>query len=468
MRIKVWNNFSKRKNETLRPNGGTPIDVQLKDNCSIENPIFLLSSGGGMPEYTYVEAFGHYYFVADVVNVNGSMCEIHCKQDSLATYKSEIGATSAFILYDTTPNAEIADERLAVESTPSVMQNSVTCFSDYSKSGTLVLTVAADDGTDVYMVNPEDINHIIPDSHQKAIDTMTAAWIGQATHNNDLDSLAQNLYVLIKTAISQAISSGHISENIQDVRWIPFDFTTSVTRQVKIGQYDTTLLATPLDLRYRITSPATAPSVPIPWQANDWRRCDPYHQIYVRIPYVGLVSFPASSLIGATNITMRYSLDKVSGDFACELIAGNNMLGTYGASTAVKIPIGNSSMNVGAIMNSFASLGLTALGGPATFAAGLANTAMSFFQPLTQTVGGVSSAADAGLDNKLRCISVFHDTTVPPSSVSSVMGTPAMATKQIGSLSGYIQCQGASVSGNMRAEDRDEINGYLNGGFFYT
>ena len=99
MNITLWDNFSKRINSTKRPSGGgRTIDAQLKDKCSIESPVFLISSGGGMPDYTYAEAFGHFYYVSDVVNVNVSMCEVHCKQDPMATYKGDIGATNAFVL----------------------------------------------------------------------------------------------------------------------------------------------------------------------------------------------------------------------------------------------------------------------------------------------------------------------------------------------------------------------------------
>ena len=65
MNIQVWSNFSKRENSTRQPGGGQSIDVKLKDNCSIENPVFLLATGGGMPDYTYAEAFGHYYYVTE-------------------------------------------------------------------------------------------------------------------------------------------------------------------------------------------------------------------------------------------------------------------------------------------------------------------------------------------------------------------------------------------------------------------
>ena len=44
MNIKVWSNFSKRKNSTKQPTGGSTITVTLKDQCSILSPVFILST----------------------------------------------------------------------------------------------------------------------------------------------------------------------------------------------------------------------------------------------------------------------------------------------------------------------------------------------------------------------------------------------------------------------------------------
>ena len=118
MNIKVWTDFSKRENSTKQPAGGTTIDVHLKGPCSLHNPIFILSNPIG--KYTYVEAFGEYYFVDDVVNLNDSMCEVHCRKDPMATYKTAIGNTTAFVMYDGSTNTNIQDTRLANVFAPTI------------------------------------------------------------------------------------------------------------------------------------------------------------------------------------------------------------------------------------------------------------------------------------------------------------------------------------------------------------
>ena len=456
MTIKVWSDLEKRINSTKQPSGGTNIDVQLKDNCSIETPVFLLASGGGMPDYTYVEAFGHYYFVTDVVNVNAHMCEVHCKQDALATYKSEIGSTRAFVLYDTTPNSEIPDTRLASKSTPTVSTNKTTFFSNFSLGGSVIATVAGEDQSRSYVLaNVNNVHSLLPNAKTQ-IESLFPA---KGADIND------TFFDTVIAAVVQIISSGNLAGNIQDVRWIPFTVTGSGSVEViKNGQYDTGIGADPINFTGGSRCVTDTVSVSIPWQFSDWRNTEPYTQVYAKIPFVGFVNVPASSIKGKSSLSLFTSLDKITGDISMELRAGGDIIGTYGASTAAKIALGNSSQNLGNIVNSFIQAGAAALRADM---GSMINSALNAYQPLTMTVGGVSSAAAVGLGGQFEVLTVCHDTVVEPSSVSSVMGTPAMQTKTLGSLSGYIQCQNASVRGNMRDEDRSEINGYLNGGFFY-
>ena len=96
MNIKVYTSFTKRRNSTKVPSsGGTRKTVTLKEGTSIENPTFLLA--GDLFTVDYVEAFGHYYFVDDVVSVRNGLTEIKCSMDPLATHKTAIGNYTALI-----------------------------------------------------------------------------------------------------------------------------------------------------------------------------------------------------------------------------------------------------------------------------------------------------------------------------------------------------------------------------------
>lgn len=97
MNIEVWNNFSKRKNSTKQPtaDGRYIISVVLKENTSIENPSFILSTP--WTDIVYVKARGNYYFVRDVINLNAHQCQIDCVMDELATHKTEVLYSSQYV-----------------------------------------------------------------------------------------------------------------------------------------------------------------------------------------------------------------------------------------------------------------------------------------------------------------------------------------------------------------------------------
>ena len=50
---------------------------------------------------------------------------------------------------------------------------------------------------------------------------------------------------------------------------------------------------------------------------------------------------------------------------------------------------------------------------------------------------------------------------------TDVAGRPLYENKQIKTLSGYVKCQNASINISGLAGDKEEVNAYLNNGFYY-
>ena len=88
-------NFSKRINETLQPSGGTEIECLLKQPTDYETPTFIIT--GNHFNYTYAKWGNRYYIVTSVTSLAGNRCEVACDLDPMATYKTQIGNTSAYI-----------------------------------------------------------------------------------------------------------------------------------------------------------------------------------------------------------------------------------------------------------------------------------------------------------------------------------------------------------------------------------
>ena len=152
-------NFAKRANSTKQPTGlsGTDWSVVLKEKTSYDQPVFLLKSDS-QPEFNYLQWGSWYYFVTGISYVRNDLYEVACDLDVLATYKTAIGATSAFVLYDTASNTEITDRRLSMKTTATVSSNTTESdiFEGYScvvlgitgkiNSGLVAMTTGEADG----------------------------------------------------------------------------------------------------------------------------------------------------------------------------------------------------------------------------------------------------------------------------------------------------------------------------------
>ena len=89
--------FSKKKNSTARPSGGTNRSIYIKDPSSVLNPrIELSGSNPYAGNYCYISSFDRYYFVSDWISDHG-MWQASLTVDVLASWRSSIMASSQYV-----------------------------------------------------------------------------------------------------------------------------------------------------------------------------------------------------------------------------------------------------------------------------------------------------------------------------------------------------------------------------------
>ena len=226
---------------------------------------------------------------------------------------------------------------------------------------------------------------------------------------------------------------------------------------------------------------STATTLPIPWHYNDYRRAT-NEDIYIYLPFIGVVPLSASSIIDTVNLAVTYSYC-IDGSLTYEVRAGSQVIGTYGGNVAGNVPIGTSQVEgLGKIftttighMQKAMSAGLSAASGNIGAAADLSalgklasnydiiNTGMT---TNSGAIGGITCGAGAGLLRTLVCFSVAHETNIEPSDMAVTMGRPYQKPATLGSLTGYCQCINAHVSAAAESQELDEIDALLNGGFY--
>lgn len=96
MELIIYDNFSKEVNSTKQPTGGTTVNVVMKENTSILNPVFMID--GVNLNANYCKFNNRYYFINDIVLNNNNIYELHCTIDTLATWKSPILSSDQYVL----------------------------------------------------------------------------------------------------------------------------------------------------------------------------------------------------------------------------------------------------------------------------------------------------------------------------------------------------------------------------------
>ena len=462
--------FQKRKNSTLQPTAlqGVELSCELKQPTSYKNPVFTFFVEAGF-EWNYLKWDSWYYFIVDVVSVRNNIFEVHCKLDVLATYKTEIGATSAFVLYDTTANSEIVDNRLS-QVTSAVTRTSAATL-DFGLGNFIMMGIVGDSSVNLWGVDASTASSLL-NTIENWMDDPDILEIPDVNNFNDIFEAVSVLCHNITVGIRLLISTGKAPDCIKSALLLPLPVSafSGSSGQIYLGAYPTQKTGQKISMSARAIAHV---DVAIPWQASDWRRNDPYTKIYLALPYIGTVSFPASQLIGASVIGVEYQIT-VNGAIVAHVSANGHRLGNYSANCASNYMVGASNINplqgMGAIAaggGAAAGVAMAAsgVGAAAVGAAGIVGM-MNGAQSLPTCVGGTGGGANTD-GWTVTCTVVYHNTNVDPSSVSAAIGTPTMAVKTIGSLSGFVQTREASVNASCYEDVRTEINSLMDGGFFY-
>ena len=471
--------FSKRQNSTaVPPSGGTEVSIDLKDQTQILTPTFILH-WNSYPDYNYAQFMGRYYFISTIESIRNDIWALSCSVDLLATYKAEILATSAFVAYDTTANTEITDRRLSTKTTTVHAENVGNAGDMLGRGYCVAINTVGESGCATYIMDMEDAAGLLNTLEQTMKALFPASTDPTPPPLSTLEEIMTSISDAIANGFRQIIGSANAADCIKSAFLIPIpaSYISGTADTVKLGIYNTHKSAKKRTSR----GIQTSMNVSIPWQATDWRRNAPYTEVYLYIPFIGVVSYPASALIGATMFNILIALDETAGDaiftVSIDLASGGSatkVIGQYTANIAAPFPIGASNITPAALGTSIlAAAGVAAAavatGGAAAVAAGTAGIVgeINSATPIPSSIGSAGGGALLALWGYApRCLVIFHDTNVAPDSVSAVIGTPANEVKSLSGLSGYVETRCASVSGDMLESERTQLNALLDGGIY--
>lgn len=473
MNIRAWSNFTKRVNSTRQPQtaDGRQISCYLKEDTSIRNPSFILADP--MPSITYVQAFGNYYFVNDIINLDANRAEVACSLDVLATYRSSILGYTAFVErsasnYDNFVNDNLLSSRQLIINEQMIQTELPNFF-------------APDPG--VYIAQTMDKEHGVCFYSTRDLTIFKKAFMPETYTAGDIQSW-------VSSKIAQEFA---VDVYIGSVKWMPFSFASmgidtlylglgplgmKVTESTGVLKYLTS--ANPL--QKIATVELNLPTTNI---FGDFRDCNPEFSEYnLLLPAVGIVQLDpmivGSCIHSNRGIYVTAMADIITGSIVYMIDThadGGSFqnIARYAAGISCDVPIGKSRTDLFQTLDTVLGTGQNMvnsfLQGPSGVPSGMISGARgtlsvlkNIMQPQTSMTGGSGNKADLFTNSRYYELTVKHfgHKDFP----TTVAGRPLMQNVQLGTLSGYCQCGGASVPVNARDAERAEINSYLNSGFY--
>lgn len=480
MNIKFYT-LSKRVNSTKRPTGsGTTVSCTLKERTSIISPeVTVYREGAGtVPpwNYAYIADFNRYYFINDIV-ADGPHWDISMTCDVLATYKSDVGGFSAYVLRAASAyNGKVSDGYY-----PGISQYSIDGQSSVAVGATARASTPWEqsiaDG--FFVLGMQSQNGSMGSIKYIALDPANMQSLCTALATDTVTSA--NGFQEIIDAIGSAMTKQLVDplQYIKSAMWFPLPFTIFATLPVEtsldtgylsfsnVSYKDITtmlfwgsLLAFPLN-----THPQAARGV--------YLNNAPYTERYFFAPPFGLIPVNNANIQDFDYIAVNYRVDFVTGQADLTLFGtddpqlnnvhlAENLIVRSSAPLGLSVTMTQAVTDyVGMITGTGQALAGALLMSPDMLGGGLLNT-LSSKMPRLQSTGGTGGLA--GIAGTWRIYSVFN--YIADEDLYDV-GRPLCEVRQLSGLSGYIQCRSGDVPIAGTADEQQSVRQFLEAGFFY-
>lgn len=470
--------YAKKKNSTAFPqnNLGTLFNnVQLKEETSVLHPVLIFNPNStGMPTpftanyftYAYIPTFSRYYFVQDWQYLNG-VWECDLNVDVLASYKTQIGNTSAYVL------------RSASSSDGAICDTLYPCKTGLQYNNDFFSMALS--ATGLYVVG------IISNSSY-ATDGAVTYYMMTASELGQLKSflLSDAFLSLAGLGNLQDIPNDFIKsyfnpfEYIVSCRFFPVDYAVATTQatavsSIDIGWWTMTLSTKRMPSGYYAdiqSNTATAGAHPQASTRGSFLNHAPYTQRIMVHPMLGTIPLDANKIDAGDQLTVATRIDFTTGEALTYVgdATKNLTLYTQSYQFAINIQLAQISQDmfsmtrsavstVGGLIGGFATGGV--IGAIAGAASGIFNT-LEASQPILSSSG---SNGNRSVYHVPVYLQAFYNIMVDEDNTDR--GRPLCKVKTLSTLSGYILCSEAHANFSCYDSERDAIEGYLNSGFFY-
>lgn len=453
--------FTKEVNSTARPSGsGSTYPCVVITPCDIINPQLRMQLGTGYNpssyNYCYVPAWGRYYWVNDWI-MDGPIWTAVCNVDPLASWKTQIGATSAYVLRSAAAyDGDVIDNLYPTLADPTVTVSNYNTgwFTDLDYDhGTFVVGLINSQGaTDYVYMTPTQFRQFATEAFSDRFYTQAAAGV---------------------TWMTKAIFDP--MQYLASATWFPLLFTGGTATTAKLGYWDTGVscyqAATFLN---RTATQLPVPKHPQTSARGAWINSAPVTTYTLETWPFGRLALDPALLYNYTSLSLVMTVDYISGVAILKVIAGNDTTGpiitTSSAQLGVSVQISQVLRdNFGATMGVASGLiggVISAATGNVAGAIGGAMSAISSgvkgMYPDVTTSG--ANAGFAGLYGQWRLYSKFY--LMVPEDLAH-RGRPLCAVRRLDTLPGYQLCTDTDLQLPCTRTEMDAIRGYLESGYYF-
>lgn len=460
----------------------------LKRPCTIETPVVDISDFNTNYNVAYIPDFGRYYFVSNIESVSNSITRYYLTVDALASFKTNIlnNVLNVSRSQSHGDNMQIDDLATHTAGTPTVTQTSYSIPDYNAATGIYVLQIAG----------PKPSNSI---GESVSTYVMTAS---------ELRSLIEDLFTASTYDESGTVTvSGETKtyfnpfQYILSCKWFPIDYTYfsyHLTTGIKFGWWESDVVGHLLQ-DYMYSSNVT---IQLP-AASNWTYCTPEYSRYsIAVPGMGVMEI--DPVYAGNTITVQFFVDMLTGGAKCEIYLtqnGSNKLissaNGYWCTDVLLTQLASDANNLASnVINSATSAGFGSdfsstftaasttpgaltteqFAGAWSYAMGILEAiplAGSIFkkarnnmlQPSLSVSGAVGNMTELKVNGNVRFINRHYSMIEPD--LNTVIGMPCNRNYRLSTLTGYTQCNNASITvAGATIKEKLAIKSYLEGGFW--
>ena len=467
--------FAKDFNSTKRPTDSDSkilVNGQARENMDVLRPSFLLLNTLTFEDfpahrynYAYIPQFDRYYYMTGAVWVRNAGWQCTFEVDALASYKTEIGASSQYVLrsesdfdgrvqdtfYPTISDCEIASVDISTD------------FKSNLSEGVYIVGIANGDsgergGASYYVFTKSQLSDFFDQVFQ------SAEWFGDFLEGGDITA---DVVKMVVNPMQYIISC----------LWFPFgigDVSTGDTvTEIPMGYWK--IQATCLKLGavscYRQDYNVTLPKHP-QQSRGIYLNSQPFTSYKIVFPSFGEFAIDCSELVNYNTLTLMLSVDYITGVGSLYVTLGDAKKVIRRVNSNFAVPLQLSQVmtdGVGMLGSLFSTganvatefFGCNPIGAAFSAVAGLGNIVANAL-PTVETSGTNGAISEFVFAPVL--VATFYKVANEDNEHN---GRPLCERRTINTLSGFIMCQNAEVPIRATVEEQETIRSKLETGFYY-